>query len=140
MSQTPQQIRLGGRVALIIALFTAFIFGLLAFVEHNLRFFLFALPPVLVSGILGIVYMTQAERIAAIERGRDQSATPKPDTAQSLRISGTVFMVVGAFLLIGFSALAAIVHAPLMFVAAIAPGIVFITIGFIYRLTSPVVK
>ena len=138
MSQTPQQIRLGGMIALGIAALTAMLFGLIALTTHNGRVFLAALAPILISAILGIVYTVQAEPMAgAIAAQAANKSTPSPKQVESLRSMGNTFFGVGAFLVVGFVIVAVVAHNPYFFLAALAPGIIFCTMGLLYIVTSP---
>ena len=138
MSQTPQQIRLGGFVALGVAALTAIIFGLIALVTHNGHFILAALGPTLISAIMGIVYVVQAEPMAKVIATRAANKpTPPPTQVQSLRSMGQIFLAVGAFLVVGFVIVAIVAHNPFFFLAAFAPGIIFCTMGLLYIITSP---
>ena len=138
MSQTPQQIRLGGYVALGIAAMTAIIFGLIALLAHNGRFIFAAFGPILISAIMGIFYTVQAEPMAKAiaERAANKPSTPTKQ-AQSLRSMGQIFLSVGAFLVVGFVIIAIISHNPFFFLAALAPGVIFCTMGLLYIITSP---
>ena len=137
MSQTPQQIRLGGIVALSIAALTTILFGILALAEHSGRFILSALGPILISAALGVFYTTQAERMAQTIAARASLSPNSLTQVQSLRSMGQVFLAVGALLVIGFTIVAFISQNAIAFLAALAPGIIFGTMGLLYTITSP---
>lgn len=138
MPQTSQQIRLGGSIALGVAGVTTLLFGGLSLAEHNARFILAALAPILLALIMGIIYTTQAERMARTIAAR-AAAQPaaKPAQAQSLRKVGQIFLGVGGAMVVGFMLLAILAHNPFFAVAALAPGLIFCSIGLVYVVTSP---
>jgi hypothetical protein len=141
MRQTPPQIRLGGYLSLGISLLNILIFGTVSLVEHRASFVLAALPSFVITTALGIYFVTQAERIAA-SAINPKGATKTPPAvapahnAAAFQSAGRIFLATGAGLFVMFIALAFITHIAAFFFAAVAPAIIFMSIGGIYLLTS----
>ncbi len=141
MRQTPPQIRLGGYLSLCIGVANILIFGLLSLAEHNPRFVLASLPALLITVILGIYFITQAERIAASALNQTgtsgvPAAPPPAHNAGAFQMAGRVFLATGAALFVIFTALAIITHNVAFFLTALAPALIFMSIGGIYLVTS----
>jgi uncharacterized iron-regulated membrane protein len=136
MQQTAQQLRVGGAVALGIGILNLLIFGLFALAEHNQLFILAALAPCLVSSATGIVFFWRAQQVE-IGAATTKPAKPKaPADPQALRQAGNLFLSTGAAILVVFALLALATHIAAFFFAAVAPGVIFISVGLLYALTS----
>jgi uncharacterized membrane protein len=142
MRQTPQQIRFGGFASIVIGLINLLIFGTLALAKHNGSFFLVALAPTLIVGIMGVVYVTQAERIAASpanqkipKKVRDE-ATKTGVTPQSLRTAGTVLASTGAGMFVIFLIAALVSHLWSLLFTTVPPAIIVFTMGIFFVATD----
>jgi len=137
MQQTSQQLRVGGFVALGIGILNLLIFGTLSLAEHNGLFILAALAPGVISSATGIAFLAQANQ-------RDRAATPALAPAKArnradpkaLRAAGNVFLTTGTGILIVFALLAVITHIASLFFTTVAPGVILISMGLLYVLTS----
>jgi hypothetical protein len=137
VQQTSQQLRAGGFVALSIGLLNLLIFGALSLAEHNASFILTALAPAVISGATGGVFLARANQ-------HERAAPPAPASAKArnradpkaLRAAGNSFMTTGAAILVVFTLLAVITHIASFFFTAVAPGVILISMGLLYTLTS----
>jgi hypothetical protein len=142
MRQTPQQIRIGGYASLGIGITNLLIFGLLALVKHNRQVFFVTLPTVLIVSILGIVYATQAERIAAsasnqkIPKKVREEAASKGIAPQSLRTAGRVLAATGGGLFVVFLIAALVTHLWSFLYTTVAPAFIILTMGIIFTATD----
>lgn len=143
MQQTAQQLRLGGIIALGIGILNLLIFATLALAEHNRLFFLAALAPGLISSATGVAILLQANQLArtgtpAVPAAPAKAKVPatRRQDAQAIRTVGNVFLATGGGILVVFTLLAIITHIASFFFTTVAPGIIFLSMGLLYVLTS----
>ena len=142
MRQTPQQIRIGGFAALGIGILNLLIFGVLALAKHNGLFFFAALPSVLIVAALGILYLTQAERLAAsastqkIPKKVRAEAASKGVAPHSLRTAGSILTWTGAGLFVVFLILAVVTQKWSFLFTTVAPALIIFSMGMLFVATD----